>query len=145
MARKTHTEAQARYDKVNRRVYGFRLHNEIDSDIIAKLASVDSMQGYIKQLIREDLNRTCPGTVTICFGKSSIDILARIADEKGLSVPDLISVIVNEQLVRCHSVPESAPETEREEPRALMVAKAWSSLLIRTLPISVLKANLPDK
>ena len=57
MARKTHTEAQARYDKVNRRVYGFRLHNEIDSDIIAKLASVDSMQGYIKQLIREDLAR----------------------------------------------------------------------------------------
>lgn len=59
MARKTHTEAQARYDKVNRRVYGFRLHNVIDADIIAKLASVDSMQGYIKQLIREDLARTC--------------------------------------------------------------------------------------
>ena len=59
MARKTHTEAQMRYDKANRRVYGFRLHNEIDSDIIAKLASVDSMQGYIKQLIREDIARTC--------------------------------------------------------------------------------------
>ena len=58
MARKTHTEAQMRYDKANRRVYGFRLHNEIDSDIIAKLASVDSMQGYIKQLIREDIART---------------------------------------------------------------------------------------
>ena len=62
MARKTHTEAQARYDKVNRRVYGFRLHNEIDSDIIEKLASVPSMQGYIKQLIREDLARTRPGS-----------------------------------------------------------------------------------
>ena len=58
MARKTHTEAQMRYDKVNRRPYGFRLHNELDSDIIAKLASVDSMQGYIKQLIRDDLART---------------------------------------------------------------------------------------
>ena len=63
MARKTHTEAQARYDKVNRRVYGFRLHNEIDSDIIEKLASVPSMQGYIKQLIREDLARTRPVSV----------------------------------------------------------------------------------
>lgn len=52
-----HTVAQAKYDKENRRVYGFRLHNELDSDIIAKLASVDSMQGYIKQLIREDLKR----------------------------------------------------------------------------------------
>lgn len=56
--RKTHTEAQARYDKVNRRVYGFRLHNVIDADIIARLAEVDSMQGYIKQLIRDDISRT---------------------------------------------------------------------------------------
>ena len=55
---KTHTEAQMRYDKANRRVYGFRLHNTLDADIIAKLAEVDSMQGYIKQLIREDIART---------------------------------------------------------------------------------------
>ena len=57
MVRKTHTEAQMRYDKVNRRVYGFRLHNVIDADIIARLAEVDSMQGYIKDLIREDIKR----------------------------------------------------------------------------------------
>ena len=53
--RKTHTEAQARYDKEHRRTYGFRLHNDIDKDIIDKLASVESMQGYIKMLIRADL------------------------------------------------------------------------------------------
>ena len=55
---KTHTERQMRYDKEHRRVYGFRLHNDIDADIIAKLASVPSMQGYIKQLIRDDIART---------------------------------------------------------------------------------------
>ena len=60
---KTHTEAQMRYDKANRRVYGFRLHNTIDADIIDKLASVPSMQGYIKQLIRDDIARTRPGSV----------------------------------------------------------------------------------
>lgn len=54
----THTAAQMKYDKEHRRVYGFRLHNDIDRDIIEKLASVPSMQGYIKQLIREDINRT---------------------------------------------------------------------------------------
>lgn len=54
----THTVAQMKYDKEHRRVYGFRLHNDIDRDIIEKLASVPSMQGYIKQLIREDINRT---------------------------------------------------------------------------------------
>lgn len=53
-----HTEAQAKYDKVNRRTYGFRLHNTLDADIIQKLASVPSMQGYIKQLIRDDITRT---------------------------------------------------------------------------------------
>ena len=53
-----HTIAQAKYDKENRRVYGFRLHNTLDADIIKKLASVPSMQGYIKQLIRADIART---------------------------------------------------------------------------------------
>lgn len=53
-----HTIAQMKYDKEHRRVYGFRLHNDIDRDIIEKLASVPSMQGYIKQLIREDIART---------------------------------------------------------------------------------------
>lgn len=53
-----HTKAQAKYDKENRRVYGFRLHNTLDADIIKKLSSVPSMQGYIKQLIREDIART---------------------------------------------------------------------------------------
>ena len=53
-----HTIAQAKYDKENRRVYGFRLHNTLDADIIEKLSSVPSMQGYIKQLIRDDIART---------------------------------------------------------------------------------------
>ena len=54
-----HTIYQAKYDSTHRRTYGFRLHNELDKDIIDKLASVPSMQGYIKQLIREDISRTC--------------------------------------------------------------------------------------
>lgn len=53
-----HTIAQRKYDEVHRRNYGFRLHKEIDADIIAKLDSVPSMQGYIKQLIRADIART---------------------------------------------------------------------------------------
>lgn len=53
-----HTISQAKYDALHRRNYGFRLHKELDADIIEKLASVPSMQGYIKQLIRDDLART---------------------------------------------------------------------------------------
>lgn len=55
-----HTIYQAKYDATHRRTYGFRLHNELDKDIIDKLASVPSMQGYIKQLIRDDIKRNVP-------------------------------------------------------------------------------------
>lgn len=58
-----HTISQAKYDKEHRRVYGFRLHNDLDKDIIEKLASVPSMQGYIKDLIRKDIgNYSVPKT-----------------------------------------------------------------------------------
>lgn len=34
-----------------------KLNNNTDADILAKLASVDNRQGYIKQLIRADINK----------------------------------------------------------------------------------------
>ena len=73
-----HTVAQAKYDKVHRRVYGFRLHNEIDKDIIEKLSSVPSMQGYIKQLIRNDIKKEGEETMridicTILLNGSDVD------------------------------------------------------------------------
>lgn len=59
------TTAQAKYDKAHCRTYGLKLNLETDKDIIQKLSSVPSMQGYIKQLIRQDI-RTCsaPNTKT---------------------------------------------------------------------------------
>lgn len=33
----------------------FKLNKETDADVLEKLASVDSMQGYIKELIRKDI------------------------------------------------------------------------------------------
>ena len=60
---KRSTINQMKYDKEHRRVYGFRLHNDIDKDIIEKLASVPSMQGYIKDLIRKDIGTFVPDSV----------------------------------------------------------------------------------
>ena len=34
-----------------------KLHTEIDSDILEKLASVGNVQGYIKELIRADMQK----------------------------------------------------------------------------------------
>ena len=50
--------SHARYDSVNCRTYGLKLNKKTDADIIEKLASVPTMQGYIKQLIRDDISRT---------------------------------------------------------------------------------------
>ena len=49
---------QTRYDSNHCRTYGLKLNLGTDADIIEKLASVPSMQGYIKQLIREDIARS---------------------------------------------------------------------------------------
>lgn len=46
---------QQRYDAKATRRYGFKLNKGTDADIIAKLESVPSMQGYIKALIRADI------------------------------------------------------------------------------------------
>lgn len=52
------TVNQLKYDKVHCRTYGLKLNLATDADIIKKLSSVPSMQGYIKQLIRDDIART---------------------------------------------------------------------------------------
>ena len=56
---KTRVEIQAKYDAAHRQTITINLHNDNDAEIIDKLNSVQSKQGYIKQLIREDIARTC--------------------------------------------------------------------------------------
>ena len=48
---------QQKYDKANTTRYQLKLNNKTDKDIIEKLNSVKSKQGYIKECIRKDLNR----------------------------------------------------------------------------------------
>ena len=55
----TRTQIQARYDAKNRITISIKLNKKYDSEIIEKLEQVESMQGYIKQLIRDDISRTC--------------------------------------------------------------------------------------
>lgn len=56
----TRTEIQNRYDAVNRTTFSLKFHNTNDADVIAKLRSVDSINGYIKQLIRKDIAASAP-------------------------------------------------------------------------------------
>ena len=56
------TERQRRYDENHCRYFKMKLNLTLDKDIIDKLDSVPSMQGYIKQLIRNDLASDDPVT-----------------------------------------------------------------------------------
>ena len=51
------TIRQQRYDAKSTVRVGLKLNTNTDADIIAKLKSVDSMQGYIRQLVRNDIHR----------------------------------------------------------------------------------------
>lgn len=53
----TKYEAQARYAAANTRQFSLVLNRKTDSDVIEKLDSVESKQGYIKRLIRDDIAR----------------------------------------------------------------------------------------
>lgn len=50
-------EHQVRYQKEHVRRTVINLIDRTDSDIIQKLDSVENKQGYIKQLIRDDIKR----------------------------------------------------------------------------------------
>ena len=55
MASKAQTEAVKRYQERNTRLMSIRLNLNTDADIIQRLEEVDSKQGYIKKLIRQDM------------------------------------------------------------------------------------------
>lgn len=57
MATEAQIKALARYDAKNTRQVHLKPNRRNDWDVLKKLDSVPSKQGYIKQLIRADLNR----------------------------------------------------------------------------------------
>ncbi len=47
--------ATAKYDKDNTVRVSLKLNRNTDSDVLGKLSEVESKQGYIKDLIRKDM------------------------------------------------------------------------------------------
>jgi len=45
------------YDRKNTKLIGMKLNKNTDADILAFLAKQENIQGYLKQLIREDMMR----------------------------------------------------------------------------------------
>lgn len=55
MASEAKIRANNKFNKANTRMVSLRLNYNTDADIIKKLDEVDSKMGYIKELIRKDL------------------------------------------------------------------------------------------
>lgn len=47
--------ATLKYDAKSTKQYHLKLNLKTDADVIARLETVESMQGYIKKLIRQDM------------------------------------------------------------------------------------------
>ena len=50
-------DSREKYAKENTRRYVVKVNNNTEQDIIAQLESKENKMGYIKQLIREDIER----------------------------------------------------------------------------------------
>lgn len=57
MATEAQIKAQKKYDAENTRQVHLKLNRRTDEDVLEKLDSVPSKQGYIKALIRADLKK----------------------------------------------------------------------------------------
>ena len=88
---KTRVEIQAKYDAAHRQTITINLHNDNDAEIINKLNSVQSKQGYIKQLIREDIARTCS------VPKQSASVPVSFKDPYSDKVTDAIGTWVDKE------------------------------------------------
>lgn len=55
--RESQKRATLKYDRENTRQIKLKLNNKTDNDIIQRLSNVGNIQGYIKKLIRADIDR----------------------------------------------------------------------------------------
>lgn len=56
--REARRRAEKKYQAANTKLLQIRLNFRTDQDILEKLSKEESMSGYVKRLIREDIRRT---------------------------------------------------------------------------------------
>lgn len=56
--REARRRAEKKYQAENTKLLQIRLNFRTDQDILAKLSAEESMSGYVKKLIRNDINRS---------------------------------------------------------------------------------------
>lgn len=61
MATEAEKRAKSKYDAKNATYISLKLNKVTDQDILARLEGIPNKQGYIKELIRKDINEKRPG------------------------------------------------------------------------------------
>lgn len=56
--REARRRAEKKYQAENTKLLQIRLNFRTDQDILDKLSTEESMSGYVKKLIRDDINRS---------------------------------------------------------------------------------------
>lgn len=57
MTSKAQIKASNKYNKENRKTFALHVNRKTESDILKKLESMDNREGYLKSLIRQDIER----------------------------------------------------------------------------------------
>lgn len=115
---KPHSIAQAKYDSTHCKYYTLKMNLVNDADIIEQLEQVESKQGYIKQLIRQDI-RTCSvpekhnDSVPELFKDPYADTIAKAV---GTWIDNATSILTDEKpYIVCDSVPKTKGENDGQE------------------------------
>lgn len=85
---------QARYDRDNIVRLSMKLNKKTDADVLKKLDSVSSKQGYVKSLIRNDIEQELTpgkdGFIKLTIPKTLHRELAEVADKEGISLEQYV-------------------------------------------------------
>lgn len=96
-------------DQKNARFYGLKLSKTTDAAIIAKLDSVDSVQGYIKNLIKNDIEERTMKRISIDNGANWVEPEEAVAGMDWDAIVNMMDDDIREKVCR-----ELAPCTEVE-------------------------------
>lgn len=83
--RQCQIEAVSRYNKKNTQTLNVRLNNKTDADIIREMESHSSKAGYIKELIRKDIERKIKESSDSSVNKMSYSFRTILDEIKALS------------------------------------------------------------
>ena len=87
------TEYMAAYEKDNLRQIRLKINRRTEPELLEWIEKQDNIQGYIKRLIQEDMNRGGNGTMTYKIKEEYLDLWGEDATEDTVITEDELEMI----------------------------------------------------